>query len=62
VAYSIFERDRIVFPEVFTDNFNVIDDIKIVQGRQTTCYNVIHRSPTENLHRDQTQLISQNIV
>ena len=36
VAYSFFECDRIIFPERFTDNINVIDDIKIVQGKQTT--------------------------
>jgi len=62
VAYSFFERDRIIYPEAFTDDIDIIDDIKIVQGKLTTYFNVKHRSPAENLHWNQGQLISQNIV
>ncbi|MCH3884514.1 hypothetical protein [Tenacibaculum aquimarinum] len=62
VAYSFFEKDRVIFPEAFTDNTNIIDDIKIVQGKQTTYYNVKHRSPAESLHWNLAQLTSQNVV
>ncbi|MAQ75552.1 MAG: hypothetical protein CL613_04365 [Aquimarina sp.] len=62
VAYSFFEKDRVIFPEVFTDNTNIIDDIKIVQGKQSTYYNVKHRSPAESLHWNLAQLTSQNVV
>lgn len=62
IAYSFFEQNRIIYPEAFTDDVPIIDDIKIVQNRQTTYYNVKHRSPADNLHWNQGQLNSQLIV
>lgn len=62
VAYSFFEKDRIIFPECFVDDFNVIDDIKVVQGRQSTFFNVKQNAPAEHLHWGISQLVSQKVV
>lgn len=62
IAYSFFETNRIIYPEAFTDEVNIIDDIKIVHERQTTYFNIKHRSPANNLHWNQSQLNSQSIV
>lgn len=62
VAFSFFETNRLILPEAFTDDVTVIDDIKIIQDRRATYFNVKYRSPAPNLHWNQSQLISQSIV
>lgn len=62
VAYCFFEKDRIIFPECFIDDFNIIDDIKVLQGKQSTFFNVKQNAPAEHLHWGISQLVSQKVV
>lgn len=62
VAKSHFEANRVIYPEAFTDDINIIDDIKIVDGKKTKYFNVKFRSPAKNLHWGIGDLISQNVI
>ncbi|PQJ78968.1 hypothetical protein [Polaribacter porphyrae] len=59
VAYSFFEANRIIYPEAFTTDISIIDDIKVIHNGQTTFFNVKYRSPASNLHWNQGDLKSQ---
>ncbi|PRP65865.1 hypothetical protein [Nonlabens agnitus] len=62
VARSHFEANRIIYTENFIDIINIIDDIKIVDGKQTRYFKVKFRSPNKNLHWGIGDLSSQNII
>ena len=50
IAYSFFEPNRVIYPENFKTPIDIIDDIKVVENRQSTFYNIKQISSAKSLH------------
>lgn len=62
IAYSFFEPDRIIYPEAFITDSSIIDDIKVVQNKITTFYNVKHISPAKSMHWNNGELVTHCVI